>query len=105
MAGNKELEKSNIVLMGPAGSGKTHLARTLTRRINVPLVIVEATTLTQAGYVREDVKSILYKLLQVAEFKVSRAQLGVIYINEMDKCARKSANLSITRDVSGERVQ
>lgn len=105
LASNVELEKSNILLMGPTGSGKTHLARTLARRINVPFVIVDATTLTQAGYVGEDVESILHKLLQAADFNVADAQRGVVYIDEMDKCARKNENVSITRDVSGEGVQ
>jgi len=100
-----ELEKSNVLLFGPTGSGKTLLARTLARVANVPLVLADATTLTQAGYVGEDVESLLFKLLQAANFDVSLAERGIVYIDEVDKVARKSASSSVTRDVSGEGVQ
>ncbi|KAI4984242.1 CLP protease regulatory subunit CLPX1, mitochondrial-like isoform X1 [Hordeum vulgare subsp. vulgare] len=102
---NVELEKSNILLMGPTGSGKTLLAKTLARFVNVPFVIADATTLTQAGYVGEDVESILYKLLSVADFNVQAAQQGMVYIDEVDKITKKAESLNISRDVSGEGVQ
>ncbi|MEE0551007.1 MAG: ATP-dependent Clp protease ATP-binding subunit ClpX [Eggerthellaceae bacterium] len=104
-SGDVELAKSNIMLLGPTGSGKTLLAQTLARTLKVPFAIADATTLTEAGYVGEDVENILLKLITAADFDIPRAEVGIVYIDEIDKVARKAENLSITRDVSGEGVQ
>ena len=100
-----EVQKSNILLLGPTGCGKTLLAQTLAKILHVPFAIADATTLTEAGYVGEDVENILLRLIQAADYDIKKAEKGIIYIDELDKISRKSENVSITRDVSGEGVQ